>query len=320
MEKKAQAALEYLMTYGWALIMIATVIGVLVFIVGSPASEIVFNSSDPTKFVVKGSSIEGAEMTVILQNTTGGEITITGFGKADSYTDCIIDGHDPNSGVVPAGQPMRIECQLDPNIDLGSLMIRYRDSVGLERSVNVIAGGEGSDTVGGTIEMLGSNLIGNSGFDSTASGWAMQDHSGRTSTTRVFGNECNGGSGGCVKVISNVASGDTAWKVYTSNKISVTAGKQYRFGYWSRHTQQLTLPANNHWGHRIRWFDNANTLLEEGQFLMGMINEVWHYESKSITAPVGATKVEIVFGNDNKNMALADYVYIDDISFKEVLS
>ena len=33
MNKKGQAALEYLMTYGWALIIIAIVMGVLIFVV-----------------------------------------------------------------------------------------------------------------------------------------------------------------------------------------------------------------------------------------------------------------------------------------------
>ena len=55
MNSKAQAGLEYLMTYGWALIMIATVIGVLVFLVGTP-TETGFDckSSDSLKISFAG--------------------------------------------------------------------------------------------------------------------------------------------------------------------------------------------------------------------------------------------------------------------------
>jgi len=48
MNNGAQASLEYVMTYGWALVLIISVISVLVFIVSSPASDVTFSSSDPT--------------------------------------------------------------------------------------------------------------------------------------------------------------------------------------------------------------------------------------------------------------------------------
>ena len=95
MNQKAQAGLEYLMTYGWALIMIATVIGVLVFIVGTPVDEFTCTVSDPQKFVLKGYSIPSSGYgldagydqwktdigtppynSIVLQNLTGGRITI----------------------------------------------------------------------------------------------------------------------------------------------------------------------------------------------------------------------------------------------------
>ncbi len=57
MGKTAQAGLEYLMTYGWALVLIATIIGALVFIASTPASDIHFSSSAPNKFLVEGGSL-----------------------------------------------------------------------------------------------------------------------------------------------------------------------------------------------------------------------------------------------------------------------
>jgi len=57
MENKAQAGLEYLMTYGWALVLVATVIGVLIIVVGGPAQQTACTISDPTKFTSKGTEV-----------------------------------------------------------------------------------------------------------------------------------------------------------------------------------------------------------------------------------------------------------------------
>ena len=75
MNKKAQAGLEYLVTYGWALVIIATVIGVLVFIVSMPP-DIVFASSRPDKLMIKGGSINAGSVEISVQNITGGQIRI----------------------------------------------------------------------------------------------------------------------------------------------------------------------------------------------------------------------------------------------------
>lgn len=85
MNSRGQAALEYLMTYGWALIVIAIVVGVLVFIVSSPAGNIVCNSNDPAKMMIKASQISSTGVSgsgislgsIIVTNLTGGNITIT---------------------------------------------------------------------------------------------------------------------------------------------------------------------------------------------------------------------------------------------------
>ena len=55
---RAQSALEYLMTYGWALIVIAVVVGVLVYIM-SGNTELVFFSTD-SDILLKDSSVSSA--------------------------------------------------------------------------------------------------------------------------------------------------------------------------------------------------------------------------------------------------------------------
>ncbi len=76
-DNKAQSALEYLMTYGWALIVIAIVIGVLIFVTGGATGGVQCQSSS-TGFVVKEAPIAtgagGVKLSV--QNTTGGSIAV----------------------------------------------------------------------------------------------------------------------------------------------------------------------------------------------------------------------------------------------------
>ena len=55
MFSRGQAALEYLMTYGWALIVVALAVGILVFIAAPPGDDFRCNSSDPN-FIIKGHS------------------------------------------------------------------------------------------------------------------------------------------------------------------------------------------------------------------------------------------------------------------------
>ena len=72
--KKAQAALEYILTYGWALIAIATIIGILIF---ATSGEI--NTTTCTtylEFVCKGMGINDETLIMVMQNATGQQITI----------------------------------------------------------------------------------------------------------------------------------------------------------------------------------------------------------------------------------------------------
>jgi len=113
MNPKAQASLEYLLTYGWALILIATVIGVLVFIASTPADEFRCSVDDPTKFIFKGFEIPetpghssgvgydwwtNSENKMLLQNLTGGKISVTSIqcwgGSTPNWIPCA--GAAPN--------------------------------------------------------------------------------------------------------------------------------------------------------------------------------------------------------------------------------
>ncbi|MBN1940650.1 MAG: hypothetical protein JW772_00545 [Candidatus Diapherotrites archaeon] len=105
MQNTAQAGLEYLMTYGWTLIILVTVASALFFVLAPPTETFTCRSSDPTKIVLESYNVpySGQYMTqwcnpatvpdkcaywgytsegdlpgeFVLQNATGGPINIT---------------------------------------------------------------------------------------------------------------------------------------------------------------------------------------------------------------------------------------------------
>ena len=60
----AQTSLEYLTTYGWALVIVATVVGVLIFVTSPPQDIASFSSSDSGKIFVKDSVVQDTIVTI----------------------------------------------------------------------------------------------------------------------------------------------------------------------------------------------------------------------------------------------------------------
>ncbi len=148
------------MTYGWALILIAAVIGVLVFAFSTPP-EIFFTSSQPNKIMVKGGSIspEG-DVEVKLQNITGGEIRVVyatldqGFeecppeeGGATLNQDKIIELAEENAVIVPPGGSLDFACIIYKGGGQGTITIGYKGQFNLEREIVVNVKGRVRDDV-----------------------------------------------------------------------------------------------------------------------------------------------------------------------------
>ena len=147
MNSKAQAGLEYLMTYGWALIIIATVVGVLVFVVSTPADDVIFSSSDPTKIMFKASAVIRTNLELKLQNITGGNIVVTEVTLPAGYGGCEINGNSFPAGAttttsidVGGGGEIFIKCT-NMSETIGQIDFDYRDSSGLLQKVFVKASG-----------------------------------------------------------------------------------------------------------------------------------------------------------------------------------
>ncbi len=150
--KKAQAGLEYVMTYGWVLLLIVTVATMLFFVFSPPVSTTIFSSSDPTKILLRASNVSGTNAEIQLQNVTGGKIQITGITPTN-YNNCTING-STSSISVGGGNIMKLNCAAQSD-NKGSIKIDYTDYAGLQRTVIINAGG----TTSGTASLCGNGSL-----------------------------------------------------------------------------------------------------------------------------------------------------------------
>ncbi len=129
--KIAQAAMEYLITYGWALILIATIASVLFFILGdNPLKEVIFLSSDPDKISVKEGVVSKEIANIKLKNASGGRLQVLQLSG-----NCQLNGKTPSEGspvlVIP-GSEMVIECSAPKN-QIDKVDINYTDYFGFKK-------------------------------------------------------------------------------------------------------------------------------------------------------------------------------------------
>ena len=139
-DSRAQAGLEYLVTYGWALVLIAAIVGAMVFIFSVP-QEVSFSSSDSTKILIKGSSFNNGSAAIKLQNITGGTIRITG-ASVPAGSSCTIEGKEAsaisesNYIELKPGQEALIECTTVTDATQ-PISLTYTDQAGLVKEVSI---------------------------------------------------------------------------------------------------------------------------------------------------------------------------------------
>ncbi len=134
------------MTYGWALVLVATIIGIFVFVFAPPSGSAYFTSSDPTKIALKGGSISGGTASVVLQNLTGGSIDVVRAALDETVfklSPVTLNGRDITTinasapeGVV-AGGLLQFEGITYNGPGRGTISIEYKDLHGFQRSVAV---------------------------------------------------------------------------------------------------------------------------------------------------------------------------------------
>jgi len=137
------------MTYGWVLILVATAVGVLVFLMGSP-SDIVFSSDSPNKILLRAGAMQGSVADAVLQNITGGAIEVTDLTVVQgNYSNCQLNEQVPSQGTpvsVIAGGTMELTCDLAGEDPTGSIMVSYSDFANLPQTatVRISSGASGS--------------------------------------------------------------------------------------------------------------------------------------------------------------------------------
>lgn len=76
-EKRGQAAMEFLMTYGWAILAAVIVVGVLWYLIGNPANLLGTQFSITNPFVKSAVSIQTSGVTMEFRNGLGQQVSIT---------------------------------------------------------------------------------------------------------------------------------------------------------------------------------------------------------------------------------------------------
>ena len=151
MDKKGQSALEYLMTYGWALVVIVIVIAALVFLI--QPSQVGGNTCSPTSGILITNhqvSAGSDNIQLILSNQTGAtlsslDINVTGTIAGDS-TITASPSNPYNTTLGTTSETKTIT--LTPVFDAGqyslTIAFGYNDRDGLARAVTSTCNGTAS--------------------------------------------------------------------------------------------------------------------------------------------------------------------------------
>ena len=146
---KAQAALEYLITYGWALVTVATIVGVLMFLGGGGVNT--ESCTTFLSFVCTGIGVDGDTLIMVLQNASGQKISINPFD------DICFDGRCGYASIEYKNTRYRFETvEIDAGAEFkvfgegqvlaSEMSITYtEEQTGLEKTVNSKFG-SGSET------------------------------------------------------------------------------------------------------------------------------------------------------------------------------
>ncbi|MBN2067600.1 MAG: hypothetical protein JW744_03985 [Candidatus Diapherotrites archaeon] len=144
------------MTYGWALVLVATLIGVFVFVMSPPSSQATFSSSDPTKILLKSGNISSSnDVDLVLQNLTGGTIYVTDFSLTGSFSGSKLNGVEKTS--ISAASPLQVVAGGEMHFTeitysgsgTGGLAISYRDFFGYDKQASISGyAGQASSSTG----------------------------------------------------------------------------------------------------------------------------------------------------------------------------
>jgi len=180
---RAQAGLEYLMTYGWALILIVTVASVLFFVFSpSTVEKVNFSLQNNRQIILKTGNYppecpaDSGE--ILLQNSSGGNITVTSISASGSLSvanntttinDSAITDLTKMSTTINGGQQIKIgKINATQGNISGNINVTYTDKDGYTKTATITANGEcGSE--GGSTPTCNTNETCDTGAGETCS-------------------------------------------------------------------------------------------------------------------------------------------------------
>ncbi|PJJ59927.1 glucuronyl esterase domain-containing protein [Hymenobacter chitinivorans] len=149
-------------------------------------------------------------------------------------------------------------------------------------------------------QSIGSQLIGNAGFENGLTGWTTLNSTGATISANTVAAEAHTGTGS-MKVVNPTAQPGNQWRVQVSSAaFSTTIGKQYTISYWVRAAAA---------GGSIRLSTGPSGAQYQADQTIGT---AWQQVTWTITASLASTTFLFDMGQ------VATTYYIDDVSVKEV--
>jgi uncharacterized protein (UPF0333 family) len=142
MEKRGQSALEYLMTYGWALIVIAIVIGILIYVTSSTTGGVTCQSQSPALILREWAVSAGTNgVGLTLRNATGDTIypsVATGGGSFLDQNANLVSSVSKNATFTVT----ELDAPSSPStFSDGYVYINYTTAGGLDANATIICAG-----------------------------------------------------------------------------------------------------------------------------------------------------------------------------------
>ena len=138
MNPRAQTGLEYILTFGWIIVLVSTLITWIAFFAGA-SSGVTFSFSH-NDLPVTGSLFVPGAASVTMQNNTGEEISISAI-SGTSYEGLTVNGQTPSPENPVPVLPLEEFVIEGTTLEQGSgqIFFTYLDSSGAEQSFQITA-------------------------------------------------------------------------------------------------------------------------------------------------------------------------------------
>ncbi len=131
MRSTAQAGMEYLVNFGWVLVLVMSIIGALFFLPSEPVS---FSSSVPEKLTVNEALFSNQVLALKLHNPANQNLELVAIGLHGSFegASCSVENIvltpvEAFSFEIGAGGEVILQCDNIPDLD-GELSLAYNDA------------------------------------------------------------------------------------------------------------------------------------------------------------------------------------------------